>query len=129
MVAEVDCIFVVSRPKDSSENLFSTLGMSKMSRTPPQARIDESNRSLDQIRGYGVGGCLFQTVDGVNQPIAFVSKSLTGAQQLKSFLGTVNYCRDIIRNQSSLVHLLHALIADYHKIRKIQWTTEALEAI
>ena len=24
--------------------------------------------------------------------------------------------------------MLHALIADYHKIRKIQWTTEALEA-
>ena len=29
---------------------------------------------------YGVGGYLFQTVDGVNQPIAFVSKSLTSAQ-------------------------------------------------
>ena len=28
----------------------------------------------------GVGGYLFQTVDGVNQPIAFVSKSLTSAQ-------------------------------------------------
>ena len=50
------------------------------------------------------------------------------AKQLKSFLGTVNYFRDFIRNQSSLVHLLHALIADYHKTRKIQWTTEALEA-
>ena len=25
---------------------------------------------------YGVGGYLFQTVDGVNQPIAFVSKVL-----------------------------------------------------
>ena len=36
------------------------------------------------------------------------------AKQLKSFLGTVNYFRDFIRNQSSLVHLLHALIADYH---------------
>ena len=42
------------------------------------------------------------------------------AEQLKSFLGTVNYFRDFIRNQSSLVHLLHALIADYHKIKKIQ---------
>ena len=50
------------------------------------------------------------------------------AKQLKSFLGTVNYFRDFIRNQSSLVHLLHALIADYHKTRKIQWTTEALKA-
>ena len=29
---------------------------------------------------YGVGGYLFQTVDGVNPPIAFVSKSLTSAQ-------------------------------------------------
>ena len=29
---------------------------------------------------YGVLGYLFQTVDGVNQPIAFVSKSLTSAQ-------------------------------------------------
>ena len=50
------------------------------------------------------------------------------AKQLKSFLGTVNYFRDFIRNQSYLVHLLHALIADYHKTRKIQWTTEALKA-
>ena len=31
------------------------------------------------------------------------------AKQLKSFRGTVNYFRDFIRNQSSLVHLLHAL--------------------
>ena len=29
---------------------------------------------------YGVGEYLFQTVDGVNQPIAFASKSLTSAQ-------------------------------------------------
>ena len=29
---------------------------------------------------YGVGGYLFQTVDGVNQPIAFAFKSLTSAQ-------------------------------------------------
>ena len=50
------------------------------------------------------------------------------AKHLKSFLGTVNYFRDFIRNQSSLVHLLHAIIADYDKTRKIQWTTEALKA-
>ena len=50
------------------------------------------------------------------------------AKQLKRFLGTVNYFRDFMRNQSSLVHLLHALIADYHKTSKIQWTTEALKA-
>ena len=53
---------------------------------------------------------------------------LVYAKQLKRFLGTVNYFRDFIRNQSSLVHLLHTLIADYHKTRKIQWTTEALKA-
>ena len=31
---------------------------------------------------YGVGGYLFQTVDGVNQPIAFVSKVLNFDGQL-----------------------------------------------
>ena len=29
---------------------------------------------------HGIGGYLFRTVDGVSQPIAFVSKSLTNAQ-------------------------------------------------
>ena len=29
---------------------------------------------------YGVGGCLFQTVDGIDQPVAFVSKSLNKSQ-------------------------------------------------
>ena len=32
------------------------------------------------VSDYGVGGYLFQTADGANQPIAFVSKSLTSAQ-------------------------------------------------
>ena len=50
------------------------------------------------------------------------------AKELTIFLGTVNYFRDFIRNQPSLVHLLHALIADYHKTRKIQWITEAIKA-
>ena len=49
-------------------------------------------------------------------------------KHLKSFLGTVDYFRDFIRNQSSSVHLLHVLIADCQKTRKIQWTTEALKA-
>ena len=40
------------------------------------------------------------------------------AKQLKSFLGTMNYFRDFIRNQSSKVHLLRALIADHHETRK-----------
>ena len=29
---------------------------------------------------YGVGGYLFQTVDGIEQPVAFVSKSLNKSQ-------------------------------------------------
>ena len=29
---------------------------------------------------YGVGGYLFQTVDGIDQPVAFVSKSLSKSQ-------------------------------------------------
>ena len=29
---------------------------------------------------YGVGGYLFQTVDGMDQPVAFVSKSLNKSQ-------------------------------------------------
>ena len=30
---------------------------------------------------YGVGGYLFQTVDGIDQPVAFVSKSLSKSQK------------------------------------------------
>ena len=47
------------------------------------------------------------------------------AKQLKSFLGLVNYFRDFIRNQSSIVHLLHQLILNYNKTKKIIWTPEA----
>ena len=47
------------------------------------------------------------------------------AKQLKSFLGTVNYFRDFIRNQSSIVHPLHQLILNYNKSKKIIWTPEA----
>ena len=49
-------------------------------------------------------------------------------KQLKSFLGTVNYFRDFIRNQSSIVKPLHDLISDYSKTRKIIWNTEATNA-
>ena len=52
-------------------------------------------------------------------PIPTISK------QLKSFLGTVNYFRDFIRNQSTIVKPLYALIADYNKTKKIVWTSEA----
>jgi transposase InsO family protein len=47
------------------------------------------------------------------------------AKQLKSFLGLVNYFRDFIRNQSSIVHPLHQLILNYNKTKKIIWTLEA----
>ena len=47
------------------------------------------------------------------------------AKQLKSFLGTVNYFRDFILNQSSIVHPLHQLIANYNKTKRIVWTPEA----
>ena len=52
----------------------------------------------------------------------------TLGKQLKSFLGTVNYFRDFIRNQSSLVKPLHDLISDYSRTRKILWTTESTAA-
>jgi hypothetical protein len=40
------------------------------------------------------------------------------AKHLKSFLGLVNYFRDFIRNQSSIVHPLHQLILNYNKTKK-----------
>ena len=55
-------------------------------------------------------------------PLPVVSK------QLKSFLGLVNYFHDFIRNHSSIVKPLHALILDYDKTRKITWNTEAVTA-
>jgi hypothetical protein len=47
-------------------------------------------------------------------PIPLVSK------QLKSFLGLVNYFHDFIRNHSSTVKPLHALIENYERTKKIQ---------
>ena len=35
---------------------------------------------------YGMGGYLFQTVDGIDQPVAFVSKSLNKSQLLWSVI-------------------------------------------
>ena len=58
----------------------------------------------------------------LNFPVPSVGK------QLKSFLGTVNYFRDFIRNQSTLVKPLHDLLTDYSKTRKIVWTPEATKA-
>jgi RNase H-like domain found in reverse transcriptase len=47
------------------------------------------------------------------------------AKHLKSFLGLVNYLRDFIRNQSSIVHPLHQSILNYNMTKKIVWTPEA----
>ena len=47
------------------------------------------------------------------------------AKQLKSFLGLVNYFRDFIRNQPSIVHPLHQLLLNYNRTKKIVWTLEA----
>lgn len=55
-------------------------------------------------------------------PIPLVSK------QLKSFLGFVNYFHDFVRNHSSTVKPLHALIENYDRTRKIQWNSEAVAA-
>ena len=52
----------------------------------------------------------------------------TVGKQLKSFLGTVNYFRDFIRNLSSMVKPLHVLITDYSKTRKLIWNPEAIAA-
>ena len=50
----------------------------------------------------------------------------TVGKQLKSFLGTINYLRDFVRNHSTIV--IHDLIANYDKHRKIIWTPETIEA-
>ena len=40
---------------------------------------------------YGVGGYLFQTVDGIDQPVAFVSKSLNKSQLRSSVIQKESY--------------------------------------
>ena len=52
----------------------------------------------------------------------------TVGKQLKSFLGTVNYLRDSVRNHSIIVKPLHDLIANYDKIHRIVWTPETTPA-
>ena len=49
-------------------------------------------------------------------------------KQLKSFLGTVNYLRDFVRNHSIIIKPLHDLIANYDKTRRIVWTPETTAA-
>ena len=55
-------------------------------------------------------------------PLSTVSK------QLKSFLDTVNYLRDFIRNHSTIVKQLHDLMTNYDRTRKIVWTPEMTAA-
>ena len=52
----------------------------------------------------------------------------TVGKQLKSFLGTVKYLRDFVRNHSIIVKSLHDLIANYDKTRRIVWTPETTAA-
>ena len=52
----------------------------------------------------------------------------TVGKQLKSFLGTVNYLRDFVRNHSTIVKPLHDLLANYDKSRKVAWTPESKAA-
>ena len=49
-------------------------------------------------------------------------------KQLKSFLGTANYLRDIVRDYSTISQLLHQLLTDYNKTRRVVWTTESTAA-
>ena len=52
----------------------------------------------------------------------------TVSKQLKSFLGLVNYSCDFIRNQSTIVRPLHALLTNYQRTKRIVWTSEATSA-
>ena len=47
--------------------MFSTLEMSNMSRTLPQVRIDESNRSLNHIRDYGDDNEVSSPIEGLDR--------------------------------------------------------------
>ena len=50
----------------------------------------------------------------------------TVSKQLKSFLGLEKYFRDFIRNQSTIVRPLHALLTNYQRTKRIVWTPEAM---
>ena len=52
----------------------------------------------------------------------------TVGKQLKSFLGTVNYLREFIRNHSVIVKPLHDLTANCDKTQRIVWTPETIAA-
>ena len=52
----------------------------------------------------------------------------TVGKQLKSFLGTVKYLRDFVRNHPIIVEPLHDLIANYDETHRIVWTPETTAA-
>ena len=64
-----------------------------MSRTPPQVRIDESNRPLDQIRGYGDD-------NEVSSPIERLNRDGQGGLQIYST--TINVDIDDAEEESQV---------------------------
>ena len=64
-----------------------------MSRIPPQARIDESNRSLNQIRGYGDD-------NEVSSPIEILNRDGQGGLQIYST--TINVDIDDAEEESQV---------------------------
>ena len=72
------------------------------------------------VQGLKVSRTKIQAVLDFPQP--------TVGKQLKSFLGTVNYLRDFVRNHSTIVKPLHDMIAKYDRSRKLLWTPESVAA-
>ena len=52
----------------------------------------------------------------------------TVSKQLKSFLRLANYFPDFIKNQSTIVRPLHALLTNYQRTKRMIWTPEATSA-
>ena len=50
------------------------------------------------------------------------------SKQLKSFLGTANYLRNIVKGYSTLSQPLPQLSTDYNKTRRVVWTPESTAA-
>ena len=67
---------------------------------------------------YGVGGYLFQTVDGIDQPVAFVSRSLNKSQLRSSAYGIFYSCMYL---QSLLCDHLFIIRTDH---RNLSFITE-----
>jgi hypothetical protein len=50
------------------------------------------------------------------------------SKQLKSFLGFTYYLRDFVRHHSTIVKPLNALLSNYTKTKRVEWTKETLDA-